>query len=300
MIETKLDLILKNFSEVKKEDRKPKSYRKDLSEEALTYEEKFRALPPHERVLQDKSFIDKTRYISQMVQYWNGPPYAKQTPRQMTREKKRSIKEIEKLKKTNEYENFLADRNSVFKPIDDAYSKAKADGTLRKYPSFYIDDSVGFADIGERTPFPNPSVLNVYVDNGYAIGAVKKYKDKDMSASNPTHPYEKLRYLPLDVQNRLNDEVLKPGVANLRAKYPKIGNLYADLDPRDKKEYKAYTKEVHNINKKSDNLYNYLRKDLFYQVQLPIFDSLMKEALKSSIDESYERAKKEGTLLTKA
>lgn len=280
-METKLDLVLKNFSEG-----------------APTYEEKFRALPPHERVLQDKSFIDKTRSLNKIIQDWEGPSYFKQTPRQMIKDKKRSIKEIEKLKKANEYESFLADRNAVFKPIEDAYEEAKANKTLRKYPSFYIDDSIRFADIGRQKPFPDPNVLNVYVDDkGYATGAIKKYKGKDMSVTTPTHPYEKLRYLPLEVQNKLFDEVLKPGIPNLRAKYPKINNLYSDLDPRDKKEFKAYAKEINSINRRSENAYNSKKQDYVYQLELPIIDHLMKEALKSSIDESYERAKKEGTLL---
>lgn len=279
--ETKLDLALRSFSE-----------------ESPTYEEKFRALPPHERVLQDKSFIDKTRSLNKIIQDWEGPSYFKQTPRQMIKDKKRSIKEIEKLKKFNEYENFLADREAVFKPIEDAYEEAKANKTLRKYPSFYIDDSIRFADIGRQKPFPNPSVLNVYVDdNGYATGAIKKYKGKDMSVNTPTHPYEKLRYLPLEVQNKLFKEVLKPGVSNLRAKYPKINNLYADLDPRDKKEFKAYAKEINSINKRSDDAYESKKQNFLYQMEIPIIDHLMKEALKSSIDEAYERAKKEGTLI---
>lgn len=278
-METKLDLVLKDFSE------------------ELTYEEKFKALPPHERVLQDKSFIDKTRPLNEMIQYWEGPAYVRQTPRQMIRDKKRSIKAVEKLKKTNEYENFLADREAVFKPIEDAYEEAKANKTLRKYPSFYIDDSIRFADIGRQKPFPNPSVLNVYVDeDGYAVSSLKRFKNKDMSSS-PSHPYEKLRYLPLDVQNKLHTEVLVPGISNLRAKYPKVNNLYADLDPRSKKEFKAYAKEVNKVNRKSDNIYNSRRNDYAYGLEKPIIDQLMKAALKSSIDEAYERAKKEGTLI---
>ena len=280
--ETKLDLALKSFSE-----------------ESPTYEEKFRALPPHERVLQDKSFIDKTRSLSKIIQDWEGPDYFKQTPRQMIRDRKSSTKEIEKLKKTNEYENFLADREAVFiKPIEDAYEEAKANKTLRKYPSFYIDDSIKFVDIGKQKPFPDPDVLDVYVDDkGYAIGAITKYKGKDMSVTTPTHPYEKLRYLPLEVQNKLFDEVLTPGIPKLRAKYPKINDLYADLDPRDKKEFKAYAKEINSINKRSKDAYNFKKQDYVYQLEFPIIDNLMKEALKSSIDEAYERAKKEGTLL---
>lgn len=159
-------------------------------------------------------------------------------------------------------------------------------------------DFIRFADIGRQKPFPNPDVLTVYVDDkGYAIGAIKKYKGKDMSVTTPTHPYEKLRYLPLEVQNKLFDEVLTPGIPNLRAKYSKINDLYADLDPRDKKEFKAYVKEVHGINRRSEDAYDSKKQNYAYQLERPIIDHLMKEALKSSIDEAYERAKKEGTLL---
>lgn len=278
--ETKLDLALKNFSEG-----------------TPTYEEKVRAIPPQEYALQYKSFIDKIRPLNEMIQYWEGPAYIRQTPRQMIRDKKRSIKAVEKLKKNNEYENFLADREAVFKPIDDAYSEAKANKTLRKYPSFYIDSSIGFADIGRQKPFPDPDVLNVYVDEGgYAVSSLKGFKNKDMSSS-PSHPYEKLRYLPLDVQNKLYTEVLEPGIPNLRAKYPKVNDLYADLDPRSKKEFKAYAKEVNKINRKSNKIYTSRMSDYDYELEKSLINQLMESALKSSIDEAYERAKKEGTLL---